>query len=421
MVARSSLVAIAATLALAAPSAAMPVGDPVQVSFGSISGLLFNPTDGVFVVSSSFIGYPEAGYVGAAVPRQGAITARPLFREGNAPSGGVVVAHNPDRNEYLVLVNIDAPLPGVIYAGDGRRLRDVTISDAPGNAVAAVYNPARGEFLIAFRPLGAATSASLMVQRIDATGARVAAANVVSDRPEVTGVLSVDLAYRPRFDDYVAVWDGVRADGSIDVYAQRLDADGRELGTSDMRVSDHRNLHGRDANQGAAVAQSDGRSALVVWSDGHEIYGRRLKGRGARPAGEQVRHSPPGDARRWAGTPDVAFHEDARGYLVVWSATVHRVFPGGFEAFPGVVFGRHVRRDGLASREFPFEVSPAALPDPESAEEPAVAADPEGDYLATWELRGCCSRTASVFARRVAPQFPEPDDPEGVRHARGGR
>ncbi len=150
-------------------------------------------------------------------------------------------------------------------------------------------------------------------------------------------VAAVDIAYNSTDNEYLVVWSGddnsgSLVDGELEIFGQRLDGNGNEIGT-DFRISDM----GPDGN--AAYDALDPRIAynstdneyLVVWSgddnsgslvdDENEIFGQRLSAAGVE-IGTDFRISdmgPDGDAAYDAVTPALAYNSTNNLFIVVWS------------------------------------------------------------------------------------------------------
>src|SRR4051794_38617481 len=103
MVGSSSLVTFDATLILAAPAIATPIGEPARISSGANSDVLFNRADGIYLAVTTPSDASVPGYTGQAVPRSGPVPAVPVFGETGEPPASLAVVQDTTRNEYLAL------------------------------------------------------------------------------------------------------------------------------------------------------------------------------------------------------------------------------------------------------------------------------------------------------------------------------
>jgi hypothetical protein len=167
------------------------------------------------------------------------------------------VAYNPTANEYLVVWEADHDADGVVNGEQeiwGQRIRGDT-----GGEVGV------DDFRISDMGIDG-------VSIYDAT------------RP--------DVAYNASEDEYLVVWQadddaGGISNGETEIFAQRLDGSGAEVGPNDIRISDVGN-DGNDLSDAGepAVATTSGQELLVVWhgdetagplvDDEFEIYGQRF-------------------------------------------------------------------------------------------------------------------------------------------------
>jgi hypothetical protein len=282
------------------------------------------------------------------------------------------VAFNAIANEYLVVWYGDdntAPLVEGEYEIFGQRIDAVTgarlganfrISDMgpDGNTSFAagqpdvVWNATANEYLVVWQgdddtaPL-VDNENEIFGQRLDgATGAEIGAndfriSDMGPDGNTSFGASSPVVAWNATANEYLVVWQGdddtaPLVDNEREVFGQRLDAAGLELGANDFRLSDMG--PDGDVNYGAydpAVAfNATANEYLVVWYgddntaplvDGeYEIFGQRLTAAGGAIGTNDFRLSdmgPDGDTGYFAFNPAVAFNATADEYLVVWYGT----------------------------------------------------------------------------------------------------
>ncbi|HUP32820.1 MAG TPA: hypothetical protein VM184_07285 [Gaiellaceae bacterium] len=227
------------------------------------------------------------------------------------------------------------------------------------------------------------------------------------------------VAYNPIAGEYLVVWSGDgKTRGDYEIFAQRLDALGREIGDDDFRIS--RMGADRDTRFGAFVpdvAFNPRRNEyLVVWRgddgsgslvDGEwEIFAQRLSADGSPIAanGERISDAgPDGDTRFGAGFPSVAYNATDDEYLVVWAADDTGV-DNEFE-----IFGQRLDGAGREVGENDFRVSdvgPAG--DPRfGARTPRVAyGSSRNEYLVVWwgddAADGLVEGEFEVFGQRLS-------------------
>jgi hypothetical protein len=116
--------------------------------------------------------------------------------------------------------------------------------------------------------------------------------------------------------DSLIVWDDYR-NGNWDIYAQRLDVNGNRLWATDMQV----NFDLGTTDQGNPTVALDSQDkAIVVWSDGNDVYAQRLDLDGSRLWGADTKvnlNTGVGWGTSWI--PDV--NVDSSGnFVVVWNS-----------------------------------------------------------------------------------------------------
>ncbi len=279
--------------------------------------------------------------------------------EANHPA----VAYNPTHNEYLVvwegeddippLVNgeheifgqrIDGATGAEIGTNDFRITHFMTDGDADFDALSVdvAYNPTGDEYLVVYQGGTSFFNGAVEIygQRVDgATGAGVGTSDFPisamgpAGNPAFEGEAPA-VAYNPTDDEYLVVWSGDDDDGSLvdqefEIYGQRLDATGAEIGADDFRIS-AMGADG-DATFDALLPEVAYRAAsneyVVVW-DGTsslnklEIFAQWIDGAtGAEVGVDDCRVSDmgPEDDSFFFGTfPDVAVNTANGELLVVW-------------------------------------------------------------------------------------------------------
>lgn len=300
-------------------------------------------------------GFVEGQRLSAAGAQQGAD-----FPISSSPGDEASVAWGAATNEYLVVWSDATALRGQRLTTTGAQVGpdDFSISSAPGggggNRIDAVSNEVADEYLVAWMGPDLTTAdpndLDIFGQRLNTLGAQVGTDDFrISD---LHAAFNVALAYNAVRNEYLAVFTGIdspQPPQETEVFGQRLDALGTEIGNDDFRLSDM----GTDGNAFAgahenAVAYSvAGDEYLVVWEGDDddldapqsefEIYGQQLSSEGLEIGMNDYRISEMGnvgDASGGAFNPAVAYGETTNQFLVAWQG----VEPGiTFE-----VFGRRV-------------------------------------------------------------------------------
>ncbi|MEM6700553.1 MAG: hypothetical protein AAF599_19265, partial [Bacteroidota bacterium] len=183
----------------------------------------------------------------------------------------VALAYNSTNNEYLaVWIANNKPTDDVEHLaqyevwgqridgdtgadiGEVFRISDMGPEDTDAygaNAPAVTYNSQDNEYLVVWygddnTGNAVRNEAEIWGQRIDgATGAEVGQNDFRISTMGPTGNPLADarfpaLAYNSQDNEYMVVWDGgVFFDDKLEIWGQRLAADGRELGANDFRIS----------------------------------------------------------------------------------------------------------------------------------------------------------------------------------------
>ena len=257
--------ALAALAGLGVPASALgtaPLGQQETISegVGRDSSIAANTTKG--------------GSLAVWVTDDSAIVARVLDRDGDpiTPSTTLSalqtgaqsranrpdVAYNAKSNDYLVVWQRDTDAgPGEQLRVRGRRVSAAGAPVGPVNDIsraapaqaqrpAVAYNGALDEYLVAYQQSGVAPVADdleIYVQRVGADGAPLPLPDSRISDMGPSGVADFgaarpEIAYNPDRNEYVVVWDGDQVvNDEREVYAQVLTADGTETGTDDLRLS----------------------------------------------------------------------------------------------------------------------------------------------------------------------------------------
>ncbi len=263
------------------------------------------------------------------------------------------LAYNPTADQYLAVWQGDTATAGEdeifgrLLDGAGNPLGGVfristmgpdglTTHEAFDPAV--TFNSASNEYLVVWEGDDVLDEQEIFGQRISATGTEVGADDFrISDMGTDGSTLffgaDSDVAYNPGTNEYLVVWEGddntaPLVDNEVEIFGQRLDASGAEVGANDFRVSDV-GANGDTARSGrdpAVAYNAVDNQFLAVWEADEavgefEIYGQRLGQGGGELGANDFRISdmgPDGNAN-FAGVDAAVAHNSASNeYLVVW-------------------------------------------------------------------------------------------------------
>lgn len=239
----------------------------------------------------------------------------------------------------------------VIEVGaDDFRISDMEVGTSVtlGTSTAVAYNPDRNEYLVVWSGReGGLTGTEIYGQRIDAaTGKEVGIndfriSDMGADGAPLYYLIAArrpDVVYNPIAREYLVVWYGDDQGGDhFQIYGQRLDEKGMEVGPNDFPLSSMGPgivSPGYSAFDPSVAFNPDANEYLVVWggTDGDfpavpieaEVFGQRLDGStGAEIGADDFRISemgPPGNSSYGAGDPYVVYNPARQEYLVVFRA-----------------------------------------------------------------------------------------------------
>jgi hypothetical protein len=306
-----------------------------------------------------------------------------------------------------------------------------TIYQAAQPAIA--YNATEHEYLVVWTATdndGATTGNEIYGQRIDAaTGAEIGADDFRISAMSGPGVSPFDafapaVAWSSAANEYLVVWYGdTGAGGLIDeeleIFGQRLDAAGAEIGANDFRISamgGTGNLTSTARHPGVAYDPVHDQF-LVVWhananpsgSIELEIFGQRLDGSGDPIGADDFRITdmgPPTNDSFDATLAEVAFNPDQLEFLVVWNADDNA---GGMGVGEYEVFGQRI--DAQTGSEIGFDdfrISDMGGSGTTSyaAQEMSLAySETAHEYLVAWRgddnVGGLINEEYEIFAQRL--------------------
>ena len=287
---------------------------------------------------------------------------------------------------YLVVYDTPA-----VYVGAQRLAADgelvgaalaVATPHADQKQAAVAYNSTDGQYLVVWRH-DAGGGWDILGQRVDQDGTLLGPQRTICDENGNQSRPSV--AYNPDENQYLVVWQDNRA-GSLDIYGQRVNADGTLEG-------DEVPIAGAGAigrTEPRVVYNPIVREYLVVYTyaaGGDNVLARRV-GSGGATIGAEIPIATGANEQR---SPDVACRalEGRGGYLVVW-----READGTRD-----VLGQRLNSEGALLGSV-LEISAD-----ETYEEwsPRLAFDPESDsYLVVWpDDRDSATQGRNIYGRLV--------------------
>ena len=245
------------------------------------------------------------------------------------------VTFNPDLQEYAIcrfdsnslwFRRVDAN--GQVIGLEDVEIGLITISDVPFPRI--TYNTIEQEFLVVYRSRGDFGGDEVFAIRLGPTGSFIDFQSQISSIQSTNqGASSVDVAYNPWENEYLAVWTHGKDDTATDgdeVFGQRLDSQGQEIGLDDFQISTMGRPGRPEADARSARVSFNGLRGryLVVWSgddytgdmadDEFEIFGQYVSWGGGLLAPGNFRVSdfgPAGDSGARASDPEVAFSPDS--------------------------------------------------------------------------------------------------------------
>ena len=189
-----------------------------------------------------------------------------------------VIAYNNETNEYLVVWSFTGISTEGIYgqrlnaSGEELGPNDFRISNvAPSYIPAAAYNHENNEYLVVSGGFASQSEGiEIYGQRLNASGEELGPNDFrISDMgPEgdafIGGAYNPAITYNSETNEYLVVWDSPdMGDGEFEIYGQRLSASGEELGANDFRISDM----GPEMNEGY-----DGNRPFIIHNSSANEY-----------------------------------------------------------------------------------------------------------------------------------------------------
>ncbi len=363
------------------------------------------------------------------------------------------VAHDPILNQYLVvwagddntaaLVNNEYEIFGQLLHANGTEIspNDFRISnigpDGDTSFAAStpdvVYNAAEQEYLVVWVGKDQFTTNGelefeVFGQRINASngdelGNDFRISDLGPDGEFDYRAVYPFVAYNSTQNQYLVVWYGDDDDVSLgdeefEIFGQLIQADGKETGQNDHRLSDMGRDDRYDTHDPVVAYNTKDNEYLVVWSgtdnrDGlsiseYEIFGCRLDADTGEQLGDMFVISDPELDRESnfdAYNPAIAYNPTLNQYLVVWEGDTEVGSPPKYEY---EIFGQLLLADGTKTGENDFRISRTG---PEGdgysfATTPAVTYNTiSKQYLVVWEGAIKVSESiqfeSEIYGRRV--------------------
>jgi hypothetical protein len=388
---------------------------------------------------------------GAGVPLGARIRVSRQGPDGDASwrASDPTVAYNAVANEYLVVWA--GRIATSVAIGDkseiwGRRLSatgeplgasdDIQISntglednndyDAFNPSVAA--NSATGEYLVVWEAddVGVDDEFEIFGQRLTAAGAETGSndfrvSTQGADGNAASDAFQPSVGFNPVTNEYLVAWEGeIGTTDVFEIWAQRLSADGAEVGGNDFQLSEGGYTPLVSSFLPSVVANPKTGEYLVVWEyddnpnpEKHfEIHGQRLTAAGAQTGTNdfQISEMVHSYLEPYDGiTPSVAASPVSGEYVVVWSGDddTPALVDDEFE-----IYGQRLTAAGAATGADDFRISFMG-PDRTSifsANAPSVAAGSKGNqFLVLWsgddDTAPPFGGELEIYGRRLAAHF----------------
>ena len=433
------LALVALSLAVQVPAAgADAVGSQFQISSGNhpSEGLqagfqdeVFNEKTGQYlVVYVAATTADEDDVYGQLVDGAGNLVGGELristTSEGHSEYNPPTVGYDSDTGRYLVVWDRDETVFARVLGPDGAPLTGelpISAEQSDIETEAIAYSPASHEYLVTWK---AFSEGRVYVQRLNQDGVQVGNDDeIVAGGPSLRVDDALDVAYNATSREYMIVFNAdPEAGGGEEVFGQRLDLGGSQIGADDFQISEMGPPGDMSGTYEAAPPSIVWNSALnqylVAWhgNDGvpplatneREVYGQLLTADGTQIGADDFRISDvgvDGESKSNAFRPRMAYDPFGNQYLVAWHGDeiVAPLVDNEFE-----IYGQYLAADGSQIGNNDFRISDVQ-PDGNtefSANRPAVVYNPlTCDYLVTYfsgEPNNTDDADSAVYGRKVA-------------------
>jgi hypothetical protein len=415
---------------ISSPTHVAPPGGEMQAAFQDVA---FNPVTGqylvVYVATTTATEDDVYGQLldgaGNKVGPEFRISAVSQEHEEFNPA---TVGFDSETGRYLVAWDRDETVYVRVLAPNGSSLSgelpiSATQDDIETEAIA--YSPITHEYMVVWK---AFSDGRVYSQRLNQDGAQVGGDDVVVGGSATLNVDdAVDLAYNATSQEYLVVflaWPDATGEDE-EVYGQRLNLAGTEIGTDDFQISEmgpngntnfdaappsvawnlvlNQYLVGWHGNDGAPLANNE-----------REVWGQLLAA-DASKVGAEFRISdmgPDGSGEYGAFRPRIAFDPFSNQYLVAWHGDEVGLGVDEFE-----IWGQYLAANGTEIGNNDFRISEGPDGDAKLGNNrPALAFNPTAtcDYLVTYfsgDPQGNFEGGSTVYGRfaTAPPACPVPD------------
>jgi hypothetical protein len=335
------------------------------------------------------------------------------------------VGYDAETGRYLVVWDREEVVYARLLGPDGVPLTgEMPLSglqdDIETEAIA--YSSVSHEYMVAWKAFG--SEGRVYTQRLNQDAAQVGTDDkIVAGSPALTVDDAIDLAYNATSHEYMVAFNAYpTGSDNEEVYGQRLDLGGNEIGQDDFQISEMGppgdTSDEFDAAPPSIAWNSVQNQYLVAWhgNDGvaplapteREVYGQLLAADGTQIGRDDFRISDmgvDGDKKAGAFRPRIAYDPFGNQYLLAWHGDdlTPPLIDNDFE-----IYGQYLAADGTEIGTNDFRISDVQ-PDgnPEfSANRPALAYNTVTcDYLASYftgEPNGSDEVDSTVLGRRVS-------------------
>jgi hypothetical protein len=342
------------------------------------------------------------------------------------------IAYNSKTNQYLLIYSAGTKADTSHWAVYGQMLDaagnpvggQITVSLPTGNELCSydppnvAYSEKLNEFLVTWNE-GTASNCddAIFVQRVGADGSLLGTLSKQISGTGFTDIETTDVVFNPTSNEWLVAWNSdVPGTTNQELFAQRLAADGSQVGTDDQRLTDFTAAGGSTNDAlGVAVDPKDSRYLLVVRgidptvTSRNETYGHLMSADGSTIGADHFRIShvaatnPAGDSV----PPMIAYDSSANQFLVSWSGNP---MLGSMAANEFEVFGRLVGSDGTVLGTADARYSDAG-PDGSAAfgpvGRPEIGFNPNAkEFFLAWagddNVAPLVDNESEVFGQRVA-------------------
>jgi hypothetical protein len=315
------------------------------------------------------------------------------------------VAHNTTANQYIVVwygneeIGGETNIYGQILDASGAEVGpDFQISqlgtEESADKPTVSYNSVSNEYLVVW--LG---SLSVYGQRLDAAGNEIGADDFVINQTSVfTGTVAI--AYSAANNEYLVAWESLNV--AFDVFVRRLDADGIPIDPAELQISD---MGGGTAGRLDATWNSIDGEYLVVWAGRQEsfgtveVYGQRLDNSGAEVGADDFQIGDIDSFGDLGGSVAVSYNSTGNEFLVVWNAN-------DTSGADQEIYGQRLDNSGNQVGANDFKISDMG-PQGDSgffAFEPSIVYNSSNDeYFITWQGNDAAGADLYIFGQRIAP------------------